>query len=304
MDANSRIAPDTRLEPWPSIGAQIQAATGRKFSASSVHSISGGCINAAYKFGDRDRCYFVKLNRPERVAMFAAEAQGLRELSAAVRVPAPVCWGRTQHASYLVLEYLELQSLDGNGCAKLGSQLAQMHRTVRPYYGWDTDNTIGSTAQINTHSDNWIYFWRTHRLGYQLLLAAHNGYGGDLQRLGERVLADMNGFFTSYTPTAALLHGDLWGGNSAMDTSGAPVLFDPAVYYGDRETDLAMTELFGGFSASLYAAYRESYALDSGYRVRKDLYNLYHLLNHLNLFGASYLAQAESVLARLLSELR
>jgi fructosamine-3-kinase len=149
-----------------------------------------------------------------------------------------------------------------------------------------------------------VEFWRTQRLGFQLRLAAGNGYGGRLQTQGERLLTELPALLAGHTPPAALLHGDLWSGNYSVDVGGAPVIFDPALYYGDRETDLAMTELFGGFSPRFYQAYNDAYPLSEGYRLRKSLYNLYHVLNHLNLFGGGYLAQAEQLLGGLLRELR
>jgi fructosamine-3-kinase len=145
---------------------------------------------------------------------------------------------------------------------------------------------------------------RDQRLGFQLRLAAQNSLGTKLQRLGELLLANLEGFFPGYRPPASLLHGDLWGGNAAFAISGEPVVFDPAVYYGDREADLAMTELFGGFDSRFYAAYREAWPLDPGYGTRKTLYNLYHILNHANLFGGGYVSQTENMLQRLLAELK
>jgi fructosamine-3-kinase len=178
-----------------------------------------------------------------------------------------------------------------------------MHRITRPAFGWVRDNTIGSTPQINTPADDWIGFWRDRRLRFQLELAVRNGAGGSLQAGGERLLDEFPRLFSSYTPVASLLHGDLWGGNQAYTRAGEPAIYDPAVYYGDRETDIAMTELFGGFGRDFYAAYREHYPLDEGYAVRRRLYNLYHVLNHFNMFGGGYLSQARGMLDSLLSEL-
>jgi fructosamine-3-kinase len=163
------------------------------------------------------------------------------------------------------------------------------------------DNTIGSTPQHNNRESNWVRFWQKQRLGKQLEFAADNGYGGQVLRLGEKVLEKVPVFFSDYQPAPSLLHGDLWGGNAAVTTQGEPVMFDPACYYGDREADLAMTELFGGFGRDFYAAYQTIYPLDSGYAQRKTLYNLYHILNHLNLFGRGYLGQATAMMERLLT---
>ena len=161
---------------------------------------------------------------------------------------------------------------------------------------------IGATPQINTQSRDWIEFWRDCRLGYQLTLAANHGAPASLLKKGERLAQEFDAIFAHVAVKPALLHGDLWSGNAGFDRAGAPVIFDPAVYYGHREADLAMTELFGGFSADFYAAYRGAFALDDGYDVRKQLYNLYHVLNHFNLFGGGYARQAETLVDRLLAE--
>ncbi len=167
-------------------------------------------------------------------------------------------------------------------------------------FGFPCDNFIGTTPQPNAWTDDWITFWRDQRLGFQLQLAAKNGHGGQLQRLGEKLLDVLPAFFDGYTPQPSLLHGDLWGGNHAYLTDGTPTIFDPAAYYGDRECDLAMTELFGGYPADFYAAYRAAWPLDAGYAGRRDLYNLYHILNHANLFGGGYVRQAEQMMRVLL----
>jgi fructosamine-3-kinase len=156
---------------------------------------------------------------------------------------------------------------------------------------------------LNPWAEDWIRFFRDQRLRYQLNLAGSNGHGGRLQQRGEALLAHLDAFFVSYRPVPSLLHGDLWGGNRMADAHGRPVIFDPAVYYGDREADLAMTRLFGGFGAGFYAAYEVAWALEPGATVRVDLYNTYHVLNHLNLFGGGYLGQAVSLIDRLLAEL-
>jgi protein-ribulosamine 3-kinase len=202
--------------------------------------------------------------------------------------------------AWLVLEYLPLGSR-GSG-ADLGRRLAAMHRHTAPSYGWTRDNTIGSTPQDNTRMDDWIGFFRERRLRPQYDLAARHGAPCRVMDKGERLMAGLAGLFGGHRPAASLLHGDLWGGNHGY-SAGEPVIFDPAVYYGDREADLAMTELFGGYPADFYAAYREAWPLDPGYALRKTLYNLYHVLNHYNLFGGGYLGQAEHMTERLLAEL-
>jgi fructosamine-3-kinase len=290
---------------WNTITKHIVAATGQAFTAQSVQPLTGGDINAAFRLQDTHKSYFVKLNRPELMSMFAAEFAGLQALAQTqtLRVPAPVVYGQSDTHAFLVLEYLELSRSSPVSERLLGKQLACLHQQAQPYFGWHRDNTIGSTLQPNQQSNNWLNFWREHRLGFQLQLAAKNGYGGRLQNKGERLCDELGAFFTSYIPTPSLLHGDLWAGNTAADRQGQPVVFDPACYYGDREADLAMTELFGGFSRDFYAAYQDVWALNESYRVRKSLYNLYHILNHLNLFGGNYLRQAENSIIALLSEI-
>ncbi len=288
------------------ISDQISEHTGRTFKPESVDSVSGGCINTAIIVGDGATGFFVKLNAAHCLPMFEAEADGLRELAEAnaLRVPSPVCQGADDACAWLVLEHLATLGTpsrpDWNG---LGRGLATLHRHRNDMHGWHRDNTIGSTEQVNTRSAMWIDFLRDHRIGFQLNLASSNGFHGRLQARGERLIDAMGIFFRSYTPEASLLHGDLWSGNIGFLENDEPVIFDPAIYFGDRETDIAMSELFGGFSRTFYSAYQSAWPLDNGFRVRKHLYNLYHLLNHLNLFGQGYLAQCEATIDRLLAEI-
>ena len=290
---------------WQTISEQIESATGQAFKVASAHRLSGGDINTAFRLQGDDKSYFIKLNRADLVTMFEAEFAGLQEIAKtqSVRVPAPVVCGKTAEHAFLVLEYLEFGCSDKASDRLLGRQLALMHQLQQPYFGWHRDNTIGSTLQLNSQSDDWLAFWCEKRLRFQLKLAANKGYGGILQVNGERLCSDMAALFADYLPQPSLLHGDLWAGNAAASKQGYPVIFDPACYYGDREADLAMTELFGGFSGDFYAAYQAVWPLDNGYGVRKTFYNLYHILNHLNLFGGGYLRQAESMMAMLLSEI-
>ncbi len=290
--------------PLPAaINAAITQATGVAFHPVQHHAISGGCINQSFKLADAQRSFFVKLNDASRLAMFESEAAGLREIASAhsVRVPLPVCQGVADGQAFLVLEYLDLRTQ--GDAATLGQQLTRMHRQVQNNFGWRRDNTLGSTAQPNPPTSDWPDFLREQRIGHQLRLAADNGYGGQLQTQGEKMMANLHLFFSDYQPQASLLHGDLWGGNHGYLADATPVIFDPAVYYGDRECDLAMTELFGGFAPAFYAAYREAWPMDAGYAVRKTLYNLYHILNHANLFGGGYAAQANQMIAKLNAEL-
>ncbi|HEV7392637.1 MAG TPA: fructosamine kinase family protein [Burkholderiales bacterium] len=292
--------------PWNEIERDIGAATGAAFSIAQRSAAAGGCINAAWRIEGRGRRYFVKVNEASRAPMFEAEAAGLSELHrrGPVRVPEAICQGSAAAASWIVLEYIQLGARTVRSDAALGLKLAELHRHTAEMYGWPRDNTIGSTPQPNNCSSSWLTFWRDQRLGFQLRLARERGYCGKLHTKGTQLLEHVPAFFERYTPAPSLLHGDLWSGNAACDATETPVIFDPAVYYGDREADIAMTELFGGFSSSFYEAYREAYALDPGYAVRKDLYNLYHVLNHLNLFGGGYLRQAERMIDALLAEIR
>ncbi|MEJ2382598.1 MAG: fructosamine kinase family protein [Gammaproteobacteria bacterium] len=289
---------------WNHIARAIADATGTPFAPSSPASVGGGCINRAYRLADGARSYFVKINDASGLDMFEAEAAGLEAMAAAraIRVPRPVTVGTAERSAYLVLEYI---SLGGRGDPRvMGEQLAAMHRVTSTRFGWGRDNTIGSTPQVNTPADDWVAFWRAQRLGFQLNLAGRNGIGARVLERGERLMAEMDALFQDHQPEASLLHGDLWGGNAAADEQGNPVIFDPATYFGDRETDIAMTELFGGFGRGFYDAYNAAWPLDAGYGVRKTFYNLYHILNHYNLFGGGYGSQAEGMIQQLLAELR
>jgi fructosamine-3-kinase len=286
------------------LSAAISRASGAAFATSDSQPVHGGDISQAFKLSDGSRTFFVKSQPASQHALFETEAAGLDELAAAhaLRVPHVVCHGIAAGQAYLVLEYLPLVS--HGDAALLGRQLAQQHRVSAPQFGWTRDNWIGATPQPNAWRERWIDLWRDQRLGFQLRLAAENGYGGVLQRDGEALMAELPALFASYTPQVSLLHGDLWGGNHGFLMSGSPVVFDPAVYFGDRECDLAMSELFGGFPPDFHAAYREAWPLDAGYVVRKTLYNLYHILNHANLFGGGYAAQAARMAAQLLAHIR
>jgi protein-ribulosamine 3-kinase len=293
------------MKKWLPIIKQIEQATHSTFNLVDVKAISGGSINSAYRLQSNDVSYFIKLNSTDMLPMFIAEHAGLGEMAncQAMRIPKTIVCGKTEEYSFLTLEYIPLRPGNARSDRMLGQQLAIMHQQRQANFGWHRNNTIGSTQQINDTCNNWTNFWRKHRLGYQLGLALNNGYAGNLQQNGERLSMELNSFFNGYSPQPALLHGDLWSGNAAADAHGKPVIFDPACYYGDREADLAMTELFGGFSANFYAVYNDYYPLDKGYSLRKYLYNLYHVLNHLNLFGQAYLQQAQGLINKLLAEL-
>ncbi len=200
-----------------------------------------------------------------------------------------------------MLEYLELTSR--GPASLLGEQLAALHGIPGDRFGWSRDNYIGTTPQLNSPSDDWIGFWRDCRLGPQLAMARDAGFGSRLSDRGERLLAGLDVLLGDHEPVASLLHGDLWAGNKAYTPAGQPVIFDPASYHGDRETDIAMSELFGGFEQAFYDAYQACSPLPAGYPLRRDLYKLYHVLNHLNLFGSAYLCRSESLIDSLLARI-
>ena len=182
----------------------------------------------------------------------------------------------------------------------MGRELARMHRNPGERHGWQHDNWIGSIQQINTQHEDWIQFYRECRLYPQVTWARSKG----LPLVGaDRLMDNLPAYFEGYAPPPSLLHGDLWSGNAGFLTDGSPVIYDPASYYGDRETDLAMTEMFGGYPREFYDAYDAEWPIDAGYRIRRNLYILYHTLNHYNIFGGGYGYQAESIVSQLLSRL-
>jgi len=280
------------MPDWAPIRAALRSA-GIDVKDAEPRPVSGGDISAAWRLDSAADSVFLKTGPASSYEMFAAEAEGLSELAQAnaVRVPAVIALGEHRGSAFIALEWVRFESTGRASERLLGQQLAALHRTTQPRYGWHRDNTIGLTAQHNAWSDSWVDFFREHRLSYQLELAAGNGFSGALQAEGARLLKRLPVFYEHYTPVASLLHGDLWGGNWAS-CDGQPVIFDPAVYYGDRETDLAMTRLFGGFGKAFFEAYESSWPLQPGHRQRRDLYQLYHVLNHLNLFGSGYLGRA------------
>jgi fructosamine-3-kinase len=281
--------------------AAIARATGTPFAIERATAASGGCIHSSWVLASGERRYFAKTNDARFAPSFAAEADGLAALAAAgMRVPRPIVEGEAGGAAFLVLEHLQLGPGTDAAFRELGRALARLHGHHGAEFGWHRDSFIGLTPQPNSRHASWGEFWQHERLAPQLALAARNGHRGELQTLGARVVDATPHLLARHAPAPSLLHGDLWGGNAGFLADGTPVVFDPAVYYGDAETDLAMTELFGGFPGGFYDGYREVQPVDAGYRLRRELYNLYHVLNHLNLFGGGYRAQAERMMERLL----
>jgi fructosamine-3-kinase len=239
-------------------------------------------------------------------AVLAAEAEGLEALAAAaaVRVPRVLARGSVGRGAFLALEWIESRPAGREAERRLGERLAAQHRVTAATFGFATDNFIGRTSQPNGRLAEWAEFFRERRLRPQLALAAQNGFADLLERAGARLLESVDALLAGHRPQASLLHGDLWSGNWLADPQQEPVIFDPAVYYGDREADLAMTRLFGGFGRAFYEAYEAAAPPSAGSAVRAELYNLYHVLNHANLFGGGYARQARASIDRLLAETR
>lgn len=243
---------------------------------------------------------FVKTVPLADAAMLDAEAEGLRALAAcrAIVVPDVVELGTRDGTAFLATAWLEFGD-EPRGEA-MGRALARLHRVPQgTRYGWARDNYIGRSPQVNGWDDDWAAFFRERRLRPQLERAAHCGLRG-----ADALLDAVPLLLEGHAPAPSLLHGDLWAGNAAMLATGEPSIFDPAVYVGDREADLAMTRLFGGFDASFYRGYEQEWPLPEGHEGRRDLYNLYHIVNHLNLFGGSYRPQAQATIGRLLARVR
>jgi len=231
--------------------------------------------------------------------MFEAEAAGLNSIAAtaSIRVPKPITYGLIDSISFIAMEALSLASPNRSDWESMGHQLARMHHTTGAAFGGPADNFIGSTPQQNTWAEDWPTFFRDYRLRPQFELASKNGFHF---KQAHALLDHVENILRDHKTAASLLHGDLWSGNAGFLGDGQPVLFDPASYYGDRETDLAFSEFFGGFPASFYQAYEREWPLESGYPIRKKLYNLYHALNHTNLFGGSYAFQSSNLCDQLL----
>ncbi|WP_018608479.1 fructosamine kinase family protein [Uliginosibacterium gangwonense] len=280
---------------------------GNAFGIDRMEIVAGGDINTALRLSGPQGSVFAKLRPAQDMAMFEAEAEGLRALSHcdAICVPKVLACTQAGNMASLLLEWLDIQPIrsESEAC-RAGEALAALHGCKGEHFGWMHDNFIGSTPQCNTESDNWAQFFVRRRLQPQFALAAQNGFGATFKPYAEAIFEKSPAFFIEYHPTPSLLHGDLWSGNLGALPDGTPVLFDPACYYGDRETDVAMSELFGGLPVAFYAAYRKAQPLSAGHELRKPLYNLYHILNHLNLFGRSYLGQAERMASSLARALK
>jgi len=287
------------------IAREIAAQLGGDCALEPESGVSGGSIHRSYRWRCGDVALFVKVADHSDAAGLEAEAAGLLALADAhaVRVPRVLARGTAGRNSFLALEWIDSRPSGRVAEHRLGELLAAQHRVTAAQFGFAGDNFIGSTPQPNGCLPDWAEFFRERRLRHQLVLAVQNGFAA-LEQPGARLLEAVDALLAGHRPEPSLLHGDLWAGNWLADVHEDPVIFDPAVYYGDREADLAMTRLFGGFGRAFYDAYQRASPLPEGHAVRAQLYNLYHVLNHANLFGGGYAHQARTTIDRLLAEVR
>ena len=297
--AKSYTNSELELVDWQRIATDLANAHGISFDPTRVSAVSGGSIAASYRCQGEQGSYFAKLASADSLSLFTAEAEGAAALAATdtLRVPTVQAVGVSDTCSYLVLEWVDFGRASSEAHARLGTQLAQLHRTTAQQHGWRRANFIGATPQMNEPMTDWRAFYRRCRWAPQLALARAKGFD-EVAKRGDLVARHLDALL-GHSPPPALLHGDLWSGNWAVDQAGQPVVFDPAVYFGDRETDLAMTRLFGGFDTAFYAAYQRAWPLPAGWQDRLPAYQLYHALNHLNLFGGGYLGQTHALLDQL-----
>ncbi|HOA25167.1 MAG: fructosamine kinase family protein [Aggregatilineales bacterium] len=283
--------------------SQTLRAAGDDSPLKEVSTVGGGDINHAARVTTAQNRYFVKWHQSPPPRFFDCEARGICLLrdAGAVRVPDVIGHGRVpnSHTEYLILEWIDRNGSRYNAARELGRQLAMQHKQVYPSYGLEYDNYIGELPQKNRRTRSWVNFYRSERLGVQRDLAAQRGLlPRERARRLDQLIERLDRWLDERLTHPSLLHGDLWGGNWMVALSGEPVIIDPAVYFGDREADLAMTALFGGFPPDFYQAYNEVFPLAPGYEERQPLYQLYYLLVHLNLFGESYGSRVDSILSR------
>ena len=282
---------------WQAIADHINSELDTDFKVEDKTQLTGGDINLAFKISGNGRQFFVKLNQREQLEQFETEALSLRTLRQhhCIRVPEVICYGQTIDKAFLVLEYLPLVQESDSGCQQLGQQLARLHQQhEQAMFGFDWDNAIGRSPQPNKWQSNWSSFFSEQRLGWQLQLLLEQGFAfGNIDYLVEQCRQRL----AHHQPAPSLLHGDLWRGNVGF-IADSPVIYDPACYYGDQETDVAFSSLFGRFPEAFYQSYQQCNTLPDGYEQRKDLYNLYHVLNHAYLFRGSFLVQAEEMIKK------
>lgn len=269
----------------------------------STQSVGGGSINQTLMLAlSNGEKVFLKYNDTPPPGFFKREAEGLRLLGQAAtgpRVPQPLALQSADNPKFLIMEFIQEQAPSPDFYADFGRALATMHRRTQDRYGLDHDNHIGSTPQKNTLEKDGLTFFRDHRLQFQQKLARDRGrLPKPLDLKLDTLLNKLDTILDLTGEQPALVHGDLWSGNYFCDSNQRACIFDPAVHFGLRETDLAMMELFGQPPQTFFKAYQEAFPSPSGYSERREIYNLYHLLNHVNLFGSSYLSSVESTVNR------
>lgn len=283
---------------WHFISEQISQHTGIDFICNHTREVSNGDSHQAFKISNGKHQYFVKVNEKHQLANFEAESEGLKRLAkrSTFRVPGVICSGRIAQHSFLVLEHISINDGNQEAWRQAGVKLATLHQQQsQQMYGWQEDNFIGNTVQSNLWQKKWCQFFAEQRIGMMLQLLAEQG-----QHLAniEKSICSVKQLLAGHSPAASMLHGDLWRGNIGFHHQ-QPVLFDPAFYYGDRETDIAMTELFSRFPSAFYKGYESIWPLSKDYEYRKSIYQLYHILNHALLFGGHYIESARVMLKNL-----
>lgn len=279
---------------------------GSDYLRAQVKPIGGGCINQAFEIGGSGLAtWFMKCGPPSHLDMFQKEMKGLELMARcdAVHVPKGCFAEVIGDRSVLVMEFIPMRAVDSRSALRFGEALAALHLVKAQAYGLDHDNYIGSTPQFNQPAWNWWTFFCEQRLQPQLKRALSSGFGKTPGSRVQRLIDAVPALLGAHSPPASLLHGDLWSGNHGVDEQGKPVLFDPAVYFGDGETDLAMSRLFGTLPEPAYEAYHGLIPQQPEAGVRSKVYDLYHWLNHFNLFGNGYRQQVTSVTDALLYEL-
>ncbi len=282
----------------------LESIYGRPMEIANFKFVGGGSINQTEVLTlSNGENVFLKTTAQPPKDFFQAEAKGLdllRQANGGPKIPKPLGMEPGPCPRFFLMEYVENSPPDGEFDCRFAEALANLHRCTQEPHGLDHDNYIGSTVQKNTPEKDGLKFFREHRIRFQQELARATGkLPTQLDKRLDTLCDKLESLLDTSGEKPALLHGDLWSGNYFQAKSdGRPCIFDPAVYYGLRESDLAMTQLFGSLSDSFYDAYHEAFPLNPGYAERRDLYNLYHMLNHLNLFGGSYLSSVESIVNR------
>ena len=286
---------------WQPVTELIASHSGHRLQVESVTPVSGGCLNSSFKLTMTNRkSYFVKRNAITLFAMFEAELLGLQSLADTqqVRVPSPIGTCRSHEHSFLVMNWISIGESNRSTHETLGRELALMHRFESVTdFGYDLDNFIGSTPQLNRWNSSWKDFFLLQRLEPQLRIAKSNGYGTHF-RNSDKLLINVEGLLND-SPKPSLIHGDLWSGNFMVDLQGNPILIDPAPYWSDREAEFGIVTMFGGFESGFFDAYQETLPFEPGFEQRLQAYQLYHYLNHLNLFGGSYLGQVQKIISKM-----